>query len=645
MDTLSQLSQYDAFRLTIAEVASQVMSQLNSLNWEIRLQALRTISAFAENDAFGDIISSFFQRIVECTKDDDDDVRVQVSKMLLSLVEDSAYRPSIRGALQDCGISHVVNLASDPLKHVRMAALPLIPKVVELDAFPDSVQEIMSTIVNSLSDGDNEQCTVALETIRAVIKAAAYAKELTIHIDKLIRLLKHDGSNTTVPTIVLSTLSVLVRQDTESVDIVVQTMTTVFSDFEDTTEPQFWNAATQVVLALADLGTGPDDKIRNFVSSSVTSALTHSNWRARLLGLSVLGSLDREVFQLQFQTARPVVIKLVESADLDVRLSTIRVAGPLIGELDPDEEHVEIFRAAMQQSWREIVVEMKSPNQSAVGFERLSELSDNYFFDGQFTDLIPLIVTALKGQHQTATWLHVVSKLAAARASYDFNLRNALVQVVPGMVALLSNRNTDTQIRLEVLKNLRGLAEYRKLRAKIQEHVSVVILVLKDHDSKVRVAGLQVLLKLVQAVSPENIPDRIKSTMPALLTLIQDSTTREDSVALITSLAADKTLRSELLAKLLPITLTSGGSRSPISWGRLLLIASFLEHKRLELEESDLRFILCLVTSKNPEVQDFVLKFMTGTLQQYLETWRNATADKFPPSLLSAFASVAQVKR
>ncbi|KAJ6449114.1 armadillo-type protein [Mycena sanguinolenta] len=254
MDTLSQLSQYDAFRLTIAEVASQVMSQLNSVNWEIRLQALRTLSAFAEKDAFDDIISSFFQRIVECMKDDDDDVRVQVSKMLLSLVEHSAYRPSIRGALQDCGISHIVNLASDPLKHVRMAALPLIPKVVELVCFPDSVQEIMSTIVNSLSDGDNEQCIFALETIREVIKAAVYAKELTIHIDKLIRLLKHDRSNTTVPTTVLSTLSVLVRQDTESVDIVVQTMTTVFSDFEDTAEPQFWNAATQVLLALADLG-------------------------------------------------------------------------------------------------------------------------------------------------------------------------------------------------------------------------------------------------------------------------------------------------------------------------------------------------------------------------------------------------------
>ncbi|KAJ6467273.1 armadillo-type protein, partial [Mycena sanguinolenta] len=618
MITLGQLSQYDAFRLTIAGAASQVMSQLNSLDWGIRLQALRTLSAFAENDAFGDMISSFLQRIVECMKDDDDDVRVQVSKTLLSLVEHSAYRPSIRGALQDCGKSHVVDLASGPLKHVRMAALPLIQKVVELDAFPDSVQEIMATIVNHLSDGDDAQCIVVLETIRAVINAATYAKELTTHIDKLIGLLKHDGSNSTIPTTVLSTLSVLVRQDTESVDIVVQTMTTVFSDFEETAEPQFWDAATEVLLALADLGTGLDDKARNFVSSSVTSALTHSNWRARLLGLSVLGSLDREVFPFQFQTARPVVIKLVESADLDVRLSTIRVAGPLIDELDLDEEHMEIFRAAMQQSWRDIVVDMKSPNPSAVGFERLSELSDNDFFDGQFTDLIPLIVTALKGQHQPATWLHLLSKLAAARASYDFNLRNALVQVVPGMIAFLSNRKTDTQIRLEVLENLREFTEYRKLRAKIQEHVSVIILALKDRDSKVRVASLRVLLKLVQAASPGNIPDRIKSTMPTLLTLIQDLTTREDTVALITCLAADKTLRSDLLAKLLPATLTSNSSRSPISWGRLLLTARLLEDERLELEESDLRFILRLVTSQNPEVQDFVLKFMTSRLQQYL---------------------------
>ncbi|KAJ6469912.1 armadillo-type protein [Mycena sanguinolenta] len=419
----------DAFRLTIAGAASQVLSQLNSLDWEIRLQALRTLSAFAENDAFGDIISSFFQRIVECMKDDDDEVRVQVSRTLLSLVEHSAYRPSIRGALQDCGKSHVVDLASDPLKHVRVAALPLIQKVVELDAFPDSVQEIMATIVNHLSDGDDEHLLVY------ILPAATYAKELTTHIDKLIGLLKHDGSNSTVPTTVLSILSVLVRQDSEnfvshvwekanrsshaaeSVDIVVQTMTTVFSDFEDTTEPQFWDAATEFLLALAGLGSAREGVDAFQLARSPVGVVCVGVTLSPNTVFTILLIFSAEAFQLQFQTARPIVIKLVESADLDVRLSAIRVAGPLVDELDLDEEHMEIFSAAMQQFWRDIVVDMKSPNPSAVGFERLSELSDNDFFDGQFTDLIPLIVTALKGQHQTATWLHLLSKLAAARAS------------------------------------------------------------------------------------------------------------------------------------------------------------------------------------------------------------------------------------
>lgn len=40
---------------------------------------------------------------------------------------------------------------------------------------------------------------------------------------------------------------------------------------------------------------------------------------------------------------------------------------------------------------------------------------------------------------------------------------------------------------------------------------------------------------------------------------------------------------------------------------------------KLDIEEaSDLRFMLCLITSNRAEIQDFILKFMTTTLQRYL---------------------------
>ncbi|KAJ7724594.1 armadillo-type protein [Mycena olivaceomarginata] len=89
MVTLSQLSREEAFRLPVSEAAPHVMSQLESRYWSVRLGALRTLSIFAENDAFGDIMNSFFPRIVECLKDSDDDVRAEAAKMLLSLVQHS----------------------------------------------------------------------------------------------------------------------------------------------------------------------------------------------------------------------------------------------------------------------------------------------------------------------------------------------------------------------------------------------------------------------------------------------------------------------------------------------------------------------------------------------------------------------------
>ncbi|KAJ7721638.1 hypothetical protein B0H16DRAFT_1699590 [Mycena metata] len=101
-------------------------------------------------------------------------------------------------------------------------------------------------------------------------------------------------------------------------------------------------------------------------------------------------------------------------------------------------------------------------------------------------------------------------------------------------------------------------------------------------------------------ISPDKFSQRIKSAMPVLFTLIHNVIT----------------VRIDMLAKICASIL--GSSQSPTAWGYLGLMAHLFDEKRLEHEEADLQFVLCLTTLKRPEVQNFVLKFMTTTLQQYL---------------------------
>ncbi|KAF7333292.1 hypothetical protein MSAN_02424100 [Mycena sanguinolenta] len=634
MVSLSQLSREEAFWIIVHEAAPHVMSQLESARWNIRLQALQTLSIFAENDAFGDTMNSFLPRILECMEDEDDDVRVEVLKMLLNLVQQNFYQASILGSFQASGLTPLIHMTSDGFRRARMAALPLIPKVIELggDAFHDTAGIIMAAVIKVLSN-DDEECLVALETLRTLVEEdVAYATALSPEILKLLAILKPDDLKSRIPTAVLLTLTALVTQDKESVNQVVAAVSTLFTVIKDTEEPQFWDATAKVFVALASLGSDPNDNVHKFVSSCVTSALDDSNRHSQHVSLTV----DVGITAFEVDDCRQITLEWVDLPDLDVRLSAIRVAASLnaLETRDRDKLHV-----ATQKTWRELT---DITNSSEVGLEKLNKIADHVdvFIKVQFTDVIPPITAALKDQSDeiALSCLRAISRMAS-----EYKFRATLVQVVPKITALLSNRKSDPSTRVGVLQYLLELANYPQFRVKIQEQVSEIIPVLKDRDSNVRAAGLQVLSKLVEEVPPENLSDRIKSTIPTLLTLIQNSTTRENSVALITCLAADKTLRSELLTKLLPITLTSSSSRSPISWGQLLLIARLLEHKRLKLEESDLRFISSLITSRNTEVQDFVLKFMTNTLQQYLETW--IKAEKFPPSLLSAFSSVALLKR
>ncbi|KAJ6469888.1 armadillo-type protein [Mycena sanguinolenta] len=639
MDTLSKLSRYDAFRLVVYEAAPHVISQLDIGGWEIRLLVLRTLSIFAQNDAFSEIISSVSPRIVECMKDKDYDVRVEALRNLLDLVQRSLYKDSIRDALQACGLATLVKLTSDDFVIVRMAVLSLIPKVIELGTFPGAAKMVMSALLKLLSDDDDDdddECIVALEAIRALIeqdREGAYAKELTPGIPDLYKLLKPD-LKTKVSTSLLLTLSAVVTRDEESVETVMNIISRLLLVIKDIhlEEPQFWAATAKVFLAIASLGGEPVGNVHTFLTLGVTSALSDSSRYARILGLMVMESIGQEIPEFKFDDCRPLVLKLLESEDFDIRLPAIRVADLFKFAVPGPREEGELHTAILN-TWLQTVEHLKSPNPTAGVFEKMCKFAPYVDVFGSI-HTIPAIVAALRGQYAIPV-LRAISELAHSE------LGDALVPVVPKITAMLTSKNSDTQIRLEVLENLLRFADHGKLRIKIQEHVYAIIPFLKDRESKVRVAGLQVLLKLVQPVPPENLPDRIKLTLPTLLTLIQNSTTREDSVALITCLAGDKTLRSELLATLLPIILST--TETPTSWGQMVLIARLLEHRRLNLEESDLRFILCLITSKNTEVQDFMLKFMTKTLQQYLETWRNA--DKFPSGFASAFSSLAMLKR
>ncbi|KAJ7617722.1 hypothetical protein FB45DRAFT_932527 [Roridomyces roridus] len=149
--------------------------------------------------------------------------------------------------------------------------------------------------------------------------------------------------------------------------------------------------------------------------------------------------------------------------------------------------------------------------------------------------------------------------------------------------------------------------------------VQKIISTSKDRDDEVRAVSLKVLLKLAQRAA--KIPERIKQITPHLLTLLRHQCTRRDAVALLTCLAADKPIRASLLATMRPLLQEqhSTGTVRIISWGHLLLIQSLFEKGKITVEEaSDLQFALSLITSKQPAVQDFVLKSMTTTLQRYL---------------------------
>ncbi|KAJ7715891.1 armadillo-type protein [Mycena metata] len=638
---LSRLSREEAFRLDISNTAPDIMSKFGSSYWNVRLQVLGTLSVFMENDAFGDIIHSVLPSIVECLRDSDEEVRTEAAKMLVTLVQHKPYQPSLRGTMQGYGET-LADLISDHFRSVRITALALIPKVVQLDVLlkSDEVSKILFSVVKLLSeDKEEKMCIAALDAITALVNQGHVKIANHLYFSLLRSLL----SRSLDASYVKNAPAGLPKLAKYSVDAVVNVIPAILSRFERTREQSFWDAATQVLLVLAGIE-GRDNKIHNTVVSSVIWAVQDSNPGAQILGLTVLAGVgDQDVFKLKIGDHEPRVLELLHSGDLDVRPSALCVVAALFPDLH--FKATETVQAAIETAWQEVSTDL-SGNPSVVALERLAKLSGyvDVFRDEQIVNILPTIIAGLKDHPPTivTSCLHAFSKVAVEllpKLAADARFHDALPRVVPKIMALWSTKRSDTQLRFEILQNLFIFAKHQ-FHAKIGDQVSVVIVALKDGDAKVRGVALKVLLKLVERVSPDKFMERIKSTVPVLFTLINNVTTVEDSIKLISCLAGDKTLRIDMLARIHPSIY--GSSQTPTSWGHLRLLAHLFEEGRLRHEETDLQFFLCLVTSKRAEVQNFVLKYMITMLQQYLRTWTEAK--KFPTLFSSAFSSLALLK-
>ncbi|KAJ6572193.1 armadillo-type protein [Mycena capillaripes] len=628
--TFAQFSQLEAFRLAVIEAAPNILSALEGSAWNTRVQVIKNLAKLAENDAFAEIINGFLPRVVDSLKDTDDDVRFEVLDMLLKLIQQDMYRISIRGALQAAEISTIVGLMSDPFKHVRIGALRLLPKVIELDPPLDPTTNIHSNLLELLSDDDSDVCIAALEAISILALQDANS---TLEIPRLIQLLKSENLDHKMCSAVLCTLSVSIKR-TACVETAMDAIPIIFSVFMDAQDEECRAAAAQVILGLASQGKPVYDAILAFLAST----LIHADWHVCVSGLNVLSDLiKQEILVAEISSNIPLVLSLLEHSEEDVRVSASRVAVSL-GE--SQMELKEKANVAIQGVWSKTFTELENarpkntdPSIFVAALEKLAKFADYDWLpeDTEFARVVPPIIAAVKDQSRSIqlSGLRALSKLAD-----NAKFRESLGPVVPKMTPLLlSNKRSDTQILLEVLGNFLKFAQHQQFRSIIKKEVPYIISVLDDREPKVRVAGLSVLFKVAQELEADKLPDRLKSTMPHLLTLLENLNTRKDAVALIACLVKDKTLRAELLSKMLPL-IRDGPPK--LIWGHLLLISRLLEDERLELETSDLRFILCLITSKQTEVQDFVLKFMTTSLQHYLEKW--ITASAFPPSLSAIFA-------
>ncbi|KAK7014371.1 armadillo-type protein [Favolaschia claudopus] len=631
--TLGRFSQSEAFRTIVTEAAPSVILAMDGSHYLIRIQAITQLAKLAENDAFAEIINSLIPKLMDSLKDSDDEVRAEVLNTLSQLVQQDTYHTSIQQALQAPEVATVVSLMSDPFKHVRMGALRLLSRILEFNPPPrlEPTTDIHSSILNLLTDNDRDVRIGALETMSTLVRQDGNS---ALEIPQLIELLKSQDLDLNMCAAALRTLSVCVQKPLVSLEIATHVVAISCSVFTENEDEECRAAAAQVVFRLA----GQEAPVNNTIMEFLASTLNHPNWHVCVAGLNVMSDLIKQETLVEVIAKNvAVVLHLLKHSEEDVRVCAIQLAVSM-GESRGDPGAKTTLNTAIQLVWSKTLddlerARMKTTDLSIyiTALENLAKLSAYEWLpeDTEFSRILPqALIAAVKAQRRS---IQLAGLGALSKLAHNANFRDSLTSVISKLTVFLSNKKTDTQILLEVLNIISKLAEYQQFRTSIKKELPDIICVLDNRDTKVRVAGLSVLLKVAEELEPDKLPDRLQSTMPQLLTLLENQNTRQNAVALISCLAKNKTLRADLLATMLALI----RDRSPPTWGHLLLISRLLKDERLEIETSDLRFVLCLISSKQTEVQDFVLKNMTTTLQRYLEEW--ITASTFPTSLSAIF--------
>ncbi|KAF8179305.1 armadillo-type protein [Mycena galopus ATCC 62051] len=551
IQTFLELAKQDMLREIIKGPLTTFFDTLTSDEPRTRVAALKTIGALAQDRAFSDIVKLGTSQIAACLQDDPDEaVRLAALQSFSQLSPADAFRTAVADAAPKIAELTKMNGSS---WSIRLQALETLSIFAQNGTFneeqqsneekqanePDSTSKISSSISKCLSD-DRNVCIAALDSIRTLIDHdPSYARNFTSKITEMIELLQANNSDSEMWAAMLQTLSVIITKE-DGVDAVVEAIPTLRPFLTNPKEKELRDGAVAVLVALARLGL-PDETISNVLSSCIVPTMMDDNPRVCSTGLDVFAGEHLGIRGHEITENEPRIHEMLTLRDLDVRLSAVH-ATIALGDLGESEEKQ--LLAAIKIAWPTIFARINGSISSVTAFEKLGRLAADCVLlvdvlsDEQFTDIVPSIVGAIKDQNRTSIFgLHALlnSKLAA-----NYTFCDGLVQVVPKMATSLLNKKNDTQT-LGILENMLKLAQYPKLRSKIQEQVSAVVYVLKDRNPSIRTAGLKVLFKLVQEMSPKQFPDRIKSTMSMLLTLIQDVNTRENSIALTTCLAKDLT--------------------------------------------------------------------------------------------------------
>ncbi|KAJ6616223.1 armadillo-type protein [Mycena sp. CBHHK59/15] len=530
-DTFSQ------FSTEVSDAAPDIMLCLDNVGWSTHVHELRHCP-------------NLQKMVMDLVADSDEDVRFAAVEMLFSLIQQDTFRGIIHGTLQATTITNIIKLLSDRYKRVRTAALQLFPEIAQLDMFLDASRAALPTILTLLTDKDIH---AALETFSALaVQDDHYGDEINAAIPKVVDLLKIRVNENKKD--VLQTVSVFAKHNKYH-DAVKTAIPLIISIVRDSQEEDCRIAALTAFSTFASQEAF-GETVRKDILPAVISTLDHLDWRTRTAALQTLSEFSNQgILDIETDSVVPAILCLLQDPEEAVRIAAAQTIESLRQSQHeiPDDAH---FHSVIESAWSNVLADLENPKPDIciAGLEKLPKITEYT----QHTDeisvarVMPQIIASLKDSNENIILAGLKTLLRLAENSKAIleqrgvgshrlldQFRGGVVCTVPKITAILSNSK-------------------KELCHKINQEVSEIISTLKDPQA--RVASLKALIKLAK---DEKCPDRIKLTMPYLLTLLQNQDTRKDAVALLTCLAADKTLRADLLSKVLP---QLRGDSSPVSW-------------------------------------------------------------------------------